>query len=305
MNTTSRRKVEFCNEVLSRVSSSIGFADVGAGGPLKEPWSFMPKEKVLKFDFEPTDTTASGLPLCISNRKGVFPFYVAIDERGSSLHEPSHDFADRLGKPEYYTKKTIEVECTTLDEHFAGKYGQIDLMDVNVEGHDFQSLQGAEKLLEDGFVKLIKVEFELTEVWRGQGWFSDIDEYLRKKGFDLATIDLEYARPAKVQHIFHRGEVLWGKAFYVPSLASWQEHLTKYSSLDSVLKAVALYALTDIPGRAFDLLDLAATKGCLKEAEAKQLKDKITRIFAKARIDALADEWKKAKRFVKNALGGR
>lgn len=203
LSITNRRIKNFCYFLLDKNNKAekIGFVDIGSGGNLKEPWALIPSEKIIKFDFEPTGTK-EGMPLCVSNKSGRNEFFVAFDERGSSFHQPYNDFIGRYGFEEMRVKKVISVECTTLDEYFSGRYQLIDAMDINVEGHDFQVLQGASKLLDIGATKLIKVEFQLACVYEGQGNFSDIDSFLREKGFRLAGIQIDNVRPKKHKDIF-------------------------------------------------------------------------------------------------------
>lgn len=303
---TAQRKQQFCKELLAGIASPIGFVDVGSGGELKYPWDTLPVEHLRKFNFEPTDAGGSGLPLCISNHNGQAQFHVAHDERASSLHEPSGEFAERFGHQSIYTKKTLDVQCTTLDRYFEGKHEQIDLMDVNVEGHDFQALQGAEQLIAAGTVQLIKVEFELTEVWKGQGWFSDIDALLRAKGFDLADMEVEYARTVKAQHIFHRGEPLWGKGMYVRNAAFWRQMLHSKPApavvSTALRKAVALCVVVDLPGRAFDVLDVAVELAPNVFTDAAFVRERIAWVYGKARHDAVAGEMKRVGRFLTNMI---
>lgn len=275
MKVTPRRKRSFAQRILGNTPAKIGFIDVGSGGPLKHPWDVLPAENLQTYSIEPTDG-GNELPLCISNRVGQHKFYVAHNERGSSLHETSPEFVDRFGKQSLMTKKVIDVSVTTLDEHFSGKYGNIDLLDINTEGHDYQVLEGSRKLLGSGFVKVIKVEYELTEVWKGQGWFSDIDSFLREQGFELAKIEMEEAKPVNVAHISCASEPLWGKAYYVPSRLSWKSYLSSESEgLLAAKKAVTLFTLIEAPGRAYDLIDLCVEEGLLKPDEADVLKKDI------------------------------
>ncbi len=290
MSITSRRKAQFCHALLRGVSSKIGFADIGSGGELKSPWNLLPVEKINKFDFDPEELDAqAGLPICISNREGQQIFYVARDPRASSLHKASLSFVERFNQHSILAKETIQVRCTTLDRYFAGRLDKVDLLDVNVEGHDYQVLQGATRLLTEGFVKCIKVEFELTEVWQEQGWFGDIDLLLRDHRYDLANIYIGFSRPANVRTIFHKGEPLWGKAIYVPSLVRWshRQNLTKAVVYrDDVLKAVVFYTILDIPGRAVDLLNLTKGEVHFAPFSADEIASRIFAVFKYARIDA-------------------
>lgn len=275
MKITSKRKYKFAEKILSNAGDKIGFIDVGSGGPLKHPWNVIPENCLIKHSIEPTGSSEE-LPLCISNRTGKEKFYVAKDERASSLHLPSNDFVRRYNKESLLTKNTIEVQLSTLDEQFADQYTQIDLVDINTEGHDYQVLEGSQKLLDNGFVKLLKVEFELTEVWQNQGWFSDIDHFLRGREYTLAKIELDYQKPFNVKDIVHSEEPLWGKAYYVPAPSRWIKYFESTKDDKSIMtdirKSVVLYTITEISGRAVDLLEMACSNGLLEESFVVQTK---------------------------------
>ena len=281
MTITARRKRRFCRDLLVEADAEIGFVDVGSGGPLKLPWSLLPPDKVRVFAFEPTGEHDRGLPVCVSNHNGTARFHVARDERASSFHAALGEFADRFGMPSLHADRTIEVECVTLDRYFDGKFAALDALDVNVEGHDFQVLQGATELLQTADLKLVKVEFEVAAVWEGQGWFGDIDSLMRGHGYDLVGIEVEFARPVSSKHCFHRGEPLWGKALYAPSRARWRAMLERRHDAGdrkrSIAKAVALYVAADVPGRAFDVLEL--------DGSHPELTERIAAVYRWAKLD--------------------
>lgn len=261
LSIVDARRRRLCAELLAAADAAIGFADVGSGGPLKRPWSLLPAGRLQKFDFEPTAAAGGEPPLCVSNRDGLADFHIARDERASSFHRALPEFAARYAMQSLLATRTIQVRSVTLDGYFAGRHESVDALDVNVEGHDLQVLEGAALLLENGALKLLKIEFELTAVWEGQGWLSDIDPLLRGCGFELAGIDIEFARPASVRRCFHRGEPLWGKALYAPGKARWLGLLARAGSdtaaaQRAVAQGMALYIAADLPGRALDLLEL-------------------------------------------------
>jgi FkbM family methyltransferase len=278
---TDRRKRRFCRDLLTEADAEIGFVDVGSGGPLKLPWSMLPPDKLRMFAFEPTGAHERPLPICVSNRNGTAQFHVARDERASSFHPALREFADRFGMPSLHSDRTIEVECVTLDHYFDGKFATLDALDVNVEGHDLQVLQGGTELLRAADLKLVKVEFEVAAVWEGQGWFGDIDSLMRGHGYDLVDVDIEFARPVSSKHCFHRGEPVWGKALYAPSRGRWRAMLERRPAAAdrkrSIAKAVALYIAADVPGRAFDVLEL--------DGASTQLTERIGVVYRWAKLD--------------------
>ncbi len=135
-------------------------------------------------------------------------------------------------------------------------------------------------------VKCIKVEFELTEVWQGQGWFGAIDALLRGKQYGLAQIDIEFSRPASARSIYHPGEPLWGKAIYVLSPARWSRRAGAVEAAvfeDDLLKATTLYVILDIPGRSLDLLNQFGAQ----MARAQDIASSIMVVFKYAKVDAV------------------
>ena len=271
----------------------IGFADVGSGGPLKAPWSLLPRERVKPFDFEPTNADGQGLFRCISDKAGPAPFYVARDERASSLHKPLPEFIRRYRFDSMLPAKTLTVDCVSLDEFFKGRYESVDAVDVNVEGHDLQVLQGSRELLAAGAVKLLKVEFELVPVYEGQGFFSDIDAFLRGLGFVLADIQVERLLPANARHLHHAGESVWGKALYVPAPSGRQARLRsllRSKGRDAARRelgaAVALYAAAQLLGHLHDELAAGEEAGVFGADEARRLREGLAAAFRWARLES-------------------
>lgn len=285
MVITNKRTTAFCREILEAAGATIGFADVGSGGPLKAPWKYLPDELVTKFEFEPTDGSSAELPVCISDHVGEEDFHIAYDERASSFHEPCAPFVARFGQEGMMPKKTIRIQCTTLDEIFGSRLDAVDAIDINVEGHDLHVLRGSQRLLTEGFVKLLKVEFELAEAWHGQGRFSDIEAFMRSNSFDLVDLELGFARPVNVAHFYNKGEPIWGKAYFAPSASLWNScmaNVGKDFGEIHLAKAVALYLAAGLPGRAFDAID--GTQN-VKFLSPPKLKAEISRVYEWSRLD--------------------
>lgn len=308
INITNKKIDLLCRYLMSGSKSNIGFIDVGSGGNLKSPWVFLPSEKITTFNFEPTDG-AQGMPLCISNIDGeALDFFVAVDERSSSLHCPSGEFINRYAYDSMLTHKVVRVESITLDTYFAGRYGSIDAIDINVEGHDFHVLQGAHKLLSEAFVKLIKVEFELVKVYDGQGFFADIDTYLRKKDFRLAGIEIDYLRTSDCKDIFHDGEPIWGKALYAPTINRVKEKLISIMVNDrNVAKGqmaalISLYLAAKLPAYAFDVIKIALSIDLIDEHESTNLQNKIRACFGWAKFEEAFARFKKICTSLRNII---
>jgi FkbM family methyltransferase len=278
---TDRRKARFCKTWFASLRSPLVFVDVGSGGPLKHPWTLLPVDKIEKVDFDPEPPSPTArLPLCVSNAAGERTFNISRDPRSSSLHEADPRFVERFSQPSLLTERRITVRCATLDEYFAGRFAALDFFDINVEGHDFQVLQGSERLFENAFIKVVKIEFELAQVWRGQGWFGDIDAWMRARGFEIANLEFDRIRPAVASRLFHPGEPVWGKALYVPGAAAWAQRALQADPEnlgDDIVKAVGLYTILGSPGRALELLQYRAPNAQL--ADSGRVRSSIAGVF--------------------------
>jgi FkbM family methyltransferase len=77
-----------------------------------------------------------------------------------------------------------DVQYTTLDQ-FCETFGvdYIDLLKIDVEGNEYNVLKGAEKLLENGQIKLITFEFGRAQI-DSNTFFKDLYYYLKKFGLE-------------------------------------------------------------------------------------------------------------------------
>ena len=117
MSFTYRRTLEFCKNILDSSSLELGFVDVGSGGALKAPWSFLPAGALKTFNVEPTQENSGNGFICISNDCLNKVFNVANDERASSLHLPFLPFVEYFGQQGMLTHRTENVQCVTLDKY--------------------------------------------------------------------------------------------------------------------------------------------------------------------------------------------
>lgn len=82
-------------------------------------------------------------------------------------------------------EKNIKIPCTTLDVYFKNRLKTIDFLKIDTQGSELKILKGAQKLLDEKKVCVLKVEVSTVPVYKNQEMFSDIDIYLREKGYVL------------------------------------------------------------------------------------------------------------------------
>ncbi len=167
----------------------------------------------------------------LSNREGTSAFNITRGPGACSLLEPNTDMITQM---EYYTPRTkkfppqFEIEkkqitqVTTLDKvaEFT-KIDSIDYLKLDTQGNELDILHGAKNLFSENRVGVIKSEVEFQELYKHQGFFSDIDAFLRSQGFTLLNIEFDARHRviwSKERIRWDKGTLLFGDAYYALSL---------------------------------------------------------------------------------------
>jgi FkbM family methyltransferase len=144
--------------------------------------------------FEPSAFTYSRL------LENTWPQNVYINNFGLGEKDETltlHIFDDASGMNSLYARrgigwhevvKTEQIEIRTVDrycdEHSIQK---IDFMKVDVEGHDFSVLKGAEQMLSSHKISMIQFEYGGCNL-DARVYLRDIWEFLQSRGYKLAKI---------------------------------------------------------------------------------------------------------------------
>jgi FkbM family methyltransferase len=139
-------------------------------------------------------------PLAVGDAPGHTRFFVTRGPGAAGLLEPNpevlrqirwkgREFAGSFAEEVFTVQREIEVEVVTLRD-FARDAGidHVDYLKIDVEGSEYEVLVGADDLLRRTGV--VKVEVCFVEFRHGQRLFSDIDLYLRARGFDLLRYEI-------------------------------------------------------------------------------------------------------------------
>ncbi|MFB2919490.1 FkbM family methyltransferase [Aerosakkonema funiforme] len=199
---------------------------------------FAPNLSIYGFDADPeaceqanadiearqVNWTEKHIPLALWNCEGSFPIYVTNFPGCSSLYPPNESYLERFQSQNLDWHKlvaTVEIETTTLDNFCATEgINEIDFLQLDVQGAEKQVLEGGIKILEKSIISL-KTEVEFNYLYVGQPLFSDIDIYLRDKGFRLFDLSLEgraVRKDSLISSSVHPGTLFVGNAFYFRDL---------------------------------------------------------------------------------------
>lgn len=110
-----------------------------------------------------------------ANKKEI-EFYQTENRASASARKPTKT------KDKYIDSnitKSYTIEQVTLD----GLVSEADILKMDLEGHELDTIRGGERILSE--VGIILTEVEFVEFNADQPLFGELDRYLRKNGFSL------------------------------------------------------------------------------------------------------------------------
>jgi len=113
------------------------------------------------------------------------------DENGDAILYKCDSYS-RIGSltklPESQERFQEEVELKRLDDVFPGLgISHIDLLKIDVEGHELDVLRGSQNLLERRLIKVIQFEFGEFNLY-SRVFFKDLYDFLSRHGFAISAI---------------------------------------------------------------------------------------------------------------------
>jgi FkbM family methyltransferase len=128
------------------------------------------------------------LNLAISNTPGTTPFYESKFNETSSLDLPDLSSKYHLTKSWILASNpkklfsTVQVETSTIDDIFQSyDVEDVEILKIDVEGHEYQALQGAHNTLIQGKVRVVQFEFHDDDMRESQE--RQISKFLKEAGF--------------------------------------------------------------------------------------------------------------------------
>lgn len=163
------------------------------GVSIKELYAFEPSTHNHKSLETITDPRFHLVKKALGKENGVFTLYSNVP--GSGLAS--------LTKRNLSFKKGVEmnieeqVEVTTVDAFLKeNSIPKVDFIKIDVEGHEYDVLQGAQQSIQSGKINAIAFEFGGTDI-DTRIFFQDFWFFFQKHGFDLFRIN-PYLAPIKI-----------------------------------------------------------------------------------------------------------
>jgi FkbM family methyltransferase len=163
-----------------------------------------PKSKIYTFECNPNT-----LPTCRKNVSGISNIQLiesavsdtdgnitfnqidsskTITERSDGNPGASSIFKANKEYPlESYVQKEITVPSTRLDTFFKkNNITETDILWMDIQGAELMSMKSLGGLIHA--IKIIHLEFEFFEIYKGQPLFRDINSFLKQNGFNLIEL---------------------------------------------------------------------------------------------------------------------
>jgi len=267
----------------------IVLADIGASGGIVPHWKSA--EKYLQLiGFEPDQAEYMNLKRKESSRlkylntglhkeKMSVDYYLTKKQETSSIFKPNRKLLDRFPEAERFDiTESIQIEADTLDNQIKiHEFADVDFIKVDTQGSELYILEGAADTI-NNHVFGIEVEVEFLEMYQNQPLFSDVDNFLRKKGFWLFDIQTaHWKRNIGINFHKKRGQVIYGNVLYLKTTDSFLEMIGNISEQDAkkskVIKAFSICFLYGYYDYAMELFDRTST--LFNETERQAIQRKI------------------------------
>jgi FkbM family methyltransferase len=124
---------------------------------------------------------------------GEHVFHInSYDATSSLLPFNERVISDLVGLSDLYTERTEVVQTDTLDQALHSQ-GTIDFLKLDIQGFELKALQHAPETL--ARANVIHCEVSFAEIYKGQALFSEVEQHLRRAGFEFVDLSTSCRYP--------------------------------------------------------------------------------------------------------------
>lgn len=204
------------------MNNQLTVIDIGARAGLHPRWDGLPIDAIgLEADQEECGrlNAAGGnvryLPYAVGetdNKAAVLNLTSGIG--CSSLYEPNQQLLAPFWHRRYWKiERQVPITLITLDTICARHEIRPDALKLDIQGAELDALRGAENVLKH--VLAVELEVAFSETYVGQPLFSDLDMFLRARGFSIAKLRTESWRRETETRSPYGATLLYGDALYL------------------------------------------------------------------------------------------
>lgn len=297
-------------------NNPLWVVDVGASGGVDPRWGeFTGSYRGVLFEPDPREydllkarsqDNLIVLNAALSDSAGTVDFYLCQKQEVSSAFLPNFEFLRKFPDADRFNvTQTIQVQTDTLDNQLkASGIEEIDFVKVDTQGCELPILRGGSECL--GTVVGLELEVEFAELYTNQPLFSELDSYVRAKGFSLFDLKRYFwKRLDGAEAEDQKGQLVFGDALYFrgPEQVLQMNGLTQ----NKVLRALSVYLVYGYVDLARALLNAAADGGAMSGDAARSAEAVIADCAKKMRVPKFKGRKKisRALEGVLRVLGGR
>ncbi|CAO3362845.1 FkbM family methyltransferase [Azospirillum melinis] len=213
-------------------AAPLGLIDVGARGDVDPLFQQLASLTAL-LGFEPDAGEAARLQrdgaagwagfrieaTALAERAGPVTLHLAAADTNHSLRPANAAFIDRYAMVKFLPAGEVRLQARTMDEVVFAPDGHPhwgELLKIDTQGTELEILRGAERTLAERTVAIV-CEVEFAEVYRGQSLFSDVERFLRDRGFSFYGFSELHGRSRKSldkRRAAGRERLLWSDAIF-------------------------------------------------------------------------------------------
>ena len=231
-----KNELKILIETINKVKNinKISFIDIGARWGIQRPWDKFPKNYLCYWGIDAdaeecnrlnnkvsSSECVKFLPFALSDQKSSETLYLTKEEGRSSIYKPNYKYINKFYDWDGFSiKKEIALKTSTLNYVFSENNIKPDFIKIDTQGAELKILKGGSQYLND--LLALEIEVEFIPMYENQPLFSDIDSYLRSKGFEIYDLNRYWAYQRNMNHnCSNRGQLIFGDAIYFRSIDSF------------------------------------------------------------------------------------
>ena len=176
-------------------NNQLVIVDIGASGGIDPRWGkttefytgilFEPDPREFNALKKNSDNNLIVLNSALGDSKKNVEFHLCKKQMVSSIYPPNFNLLNKFPEAERFNvEKIIHLNTDTLDNQLMKEgINEVDFIKIDTQGYELSILKGGSACIENVIGLEVEVEFE--PMYIGQPLFSEVDSYVKNKGFIL------------------------------------------------------------------------------------------------------------------------